>query len=190
MKMVDEKEIEDIKRLPPKERLKKLQDLEAKRKRQEEESKRLVEESLKEIKLDEMLKEIDVPQQKKVDIDRLFEAAKGIEDDVAKAAPQAKGAGGSDYGRKIQELLSRETVHEIQNWYKQADVPPSREEFLQVYEHAREAYDMVKQSMQKLPNEELYSTPSQALVEDVVSSMRVLRALGYRERWFGPGGGA
>jgi hypothetical protein len=179
-----EKEIDDIKKLPPQERLKRLKELEDKRKRQEEEAKRLVEDSLKEIKLDEMLKEIDVPKQKDVDVNRLLEQSGNIEEQVKKEKINVTASGGADYGRRISELLPQNTLQEIQQWYSSGNAPPTREEFLEVYENAREAYEMVGRTMQKAPNEELYSAPSEQLVGEVVSSMRVLRSLGYKNKWF------
>ncbi|MBN1544337.1 hypothetical protein JW898_02640 [Candidatus Woesearchaeota archaeon] len=187
--MADEKELEEIRKLPPKERLMRLKELETRRKKQEDEARRIVEESLKEIKLDEMLQEIEVPKQEEIDINRLFGKSKGIEEEVAADKALAGSGGGADYARRIQELLPQNTLQEIQQWYSQDNVPPTRDEFLQVYEHAREAYDVLRQSMQKPPDRELYSTPSEELVEDVVQSMRLLRSMGYKMNWFGPGGG-
>lgn len=186
---LNEKELEDIKKLPPKERLKRLQELEEKRKKQEAEAGKMIQQSLKEIKLDEMLREINVPKQKEVDIDKLFEkTAVSLEEQAAAAKAKKGAAGGADYGRRIQELLPQNTLQEIQHWYTRDNVPPSRDEFLQVYENARAAYDVVRQSMQQMPNKELYATPSQGLVEDVVESMRLLRTMGYKMKWFSPGG--
>jgi hypothetical protein len=190
---LNEKEFEEIKRLPPKERLKRLQELEERRKRQESEARKIIEQSLKEIKLDEMLQEIEVPKQKEVDINKLFEkTAVGLEEQAAAAKTKmaaAGGSGGSDYGQRIQQLLPQNTLQEIQQWYTSDNVPPSRSEFLEVYENAREAYAVVRQSMQQQPNKDLYAAPSQDLVENVVESMRLLRTLGYKMNWFGPGGG-
>ena len=186
---LNEKELDDIKKLPPKERLKRLQELEEKRKKQETEARKMIEQSLKEIKLDEMLQEIEVPKQKEVDINKLFEkTAIGLEEQAAAAKVKKGAAGGADYGQRIQQLLPQNTLQEIQQWYISDNIPPSRDEFLQVYENAREAYDVVRQSMQERPNKDLYSAPSQDLVEDVVESMRLLRTLGYKMKWFGPGG--
>ncbi|MBU2561773.1 MAG: hypothetical protein KKD17_05745 [Nanoarchaeota archaeon] len=187
--MADEKELEEIRKLPPKERLRRLKELEAKRNKQEDEARRIIEESLKEIKLDEMLQEIEVPKQEEIDINKLFGKSKGIEEEVAADKIKVERGGGADYARRIQELLPQNTLQEIQQWYVQDNVPPTKDEFLQVYDHAREAYDVLRQSMQAQPNQELYSTPSEALVEDVVQSMRLLRSMGYKMKWFGPGGG-
>jgi hypothetical protein len=197
--MVTQKELEEIRKLPPKERLKRLQELEKRRKKreleekklrkqQEEEAKKIIEDSLKEIKLDEMLKEIDVPEQEKVDIDKLFEQSKDIEDEIKEEKINIEVAAGADYGKRIQELLPQNTMQEIQQWYSQDNVPPTRAEFLEVYEHAREAYETLQQSMQKSPDQGLYSSPSEELVENVVGSMKLLRSMGYKMKWFGPGG--
>ena len=184
--MVDKKELEEIRKLPPKERLKRLKQLEEKRKKEEEEARKIINESLKEIKLDEMLKEIEVPEQEKVEIDRIFEQAQDIEEQVKEQKIKLEGAG-SDYARRIQELLPQNTLQEIQQWYAQDNVPP-RDEFLEVYENARQAYETLQRSMQKAPDKELYSTPSEELTENVVSSMRLLRAMGYKMNWFNLGG--
>ena len=188
--MVDEKELEEIRKLPPKERLKRLKDLEEKRKKQEEEAKKIIEESLKEIKLDEMMEEIEVPRQEEVDVKKLFEKSKDIEDQLSAEEIRKIGKGGTDYAKRIQEALPQNTMQEIQQWYAQDNVPPSEKQFLEVYENAREAYEAVQQSMQKAPNQELYSTPSEELVGNVVESMRMLRAMGYAKGWLnhGPGG--
>ncbi|MBI5880846.1 hypothetical protein HZB90_01820 [archaeon] len=186
--MADEKDLDDIKKLPPKERLKRLQELEAKRKRQEDEARKIIEQSLKEIKLDEMLQEIEVPKQEKIDIDKLFEKAKDIEEHVA-AEKKARKGGGEDYARRIQEILPANTVQEIQHWYATDNRPPTKEEFLEVYEHARQAYDTLKQTMEDHTPNEQYVMLSDQLVEDVVGSMRMLRSMGYKHKIFGPGGG-
>jgi hypothetical protein len=191
--MVDEKEIRELRRLPPKERLKKLEELkrreEQERRRQENEAKKIIEESLSEIKLDEMLREIDVPKEEQVDIDRLFEQqALDIEEQVKKEKIVLDASAGEDYGRRIQQLLPQNTMEEIQQWYAQDNRPPTRDEFLEVYENAREAYDVLQQSMQAAPDQQLYSTPSEQLVENVVSSMHLLRSMGYKKKWFDPGG--
>lgn len=189
--MVDKKELEEIRRLPPKERIRRLKELEESRKKEEAEAKKIIEDSLSEMKLDEMLQEIEVPKQKQVDMDKLFEQAADIEAQV-KVEKEKAGAkdGGSDYGRRIQELLPQNTLSEIQNWYTQDNIPPSRDDFLEVYENARQAYETLQQSMQKSPNEELYSSPSEELVENVVGSMKLLRSMGYKNKWFDPGGGS
>jgi NAD-dependent DNA ligase len=185
--MVEDKELEDIKKLPPKERLKRLKELEEKRKKEQEEAKKIIQDSLKEIKLDEMLKEIEVPEQEQVKIDKLFEQARDIEEQVKEDKIKIEGAG-TDYARRIQELLPQNTLQEIQQWYVQDNVPPTRGEFLEVYENARQAYDTLQKSMQKAPDQELYSSPSEELTENVVSSMRILRSMGYKMNWFSPGG--
>ena len=185
--MADERqeiELEEIRRLPPKERLKRLQELEEKRKRQEEEAKKIIEDSLKEIKLDAMLEEIEVPKQEQVEIERLFEQSKDIEEQIDIEDVKKLEKGGTDYARRVQELLPQNTLQEIQQWYAQDNVAPTREEFLEVYENAREAYDVVQRSMQKAPDQQLYSSPSEELVEEVVSSMHLLRSMGYKMDWF------
>jgi hypothetical protein len=182
--MVD-KEIEEIKKLPPKERLKRLKDLEARRKNEEDEAKKIMEESLKEIKLDEMLQEIEVPEQEQVDVEKLFhQVEEDIEDQVKTEKIKIEEIQGEDYARRIQELLPSNTMSEIQQWYAHDNVPPTRNEFLEVYERARQAYEVMQQSMQKAPDQELYSSPSEELVGNVISSMRLLRSMGYKQKWF------
>lgn len=184
--MVDEKELDKIRKLPPKERLARLKELEDKRKREETEARKIIEDSLKEIKIDEMLQEIEVPKQDQVNIDKLFEQAKDIGAQVNESDIKRIKKGGTDYSRRIQELLPQNTLEEIQGWYAQDSRTPSREEFLEVYDNARQAYDVVKHSMQNAPDKDLYSTPSEELVESVVSSMHLLRSLGYKMDWFHP----
>ena len=191
--MVDEKDLRELRRLPPKERLKRLEELKRKeeqeRKSRESETKKIIEESLSEIKLDEMLREIDVPKEDQVDIDRLFEQqALDIEEQVKKDMIVIDASAGEDYGKRIQQLLPQNTMEEIQQWYAQDNRPPTRAEFLEVYENAREAYAVLQQSMQAAPDQQLYSTPSEQLVENVVSSMQILRTMGYKKNWFEPGG--
>ncbi len=188
--MVDAKAMDELKKLPPKERLKRLEDLKKKeeedRKIQEAEARKIINDSLEEIKLDEMLKEIDVPKDE-VDVNKLLDKAKELEVQVDKENIRIDRSGGSDYGRRIQELLPQNTMQEIQTWYQQDNMPPSQGEFLEVYETARQAYETVQASMQQSPNTELYSSPSEELVENVVSSMKTLRALGYKKGWFDQG---
>jgi hypothetical protein len=195
--MVSAKELEDIKKLPPKERLRRLEQLKQKeeqeRRKQEDEAKRIITESLKEIKLDEMLREIEVPKDE-VDVNKIFEQqALDIEEQVRNEQLKKEQiiideSAGEDYGKRIQQLLPQNTLQEIQQWYAQDNQPPTRGEFLEVYEHAREAYAVLQQSMQAAPDQQLYSTPSEQLVENVVSSMQILRTMGYKQKWFDPGG--
>jgi len=184
--MPDEKEIEDIKKLPPQERIKKLKELEDKRKKQEEESKKVLEQSIKELKLDEMLKEIEVPKNADVNIDKLFRQVKEVDEVSAEKLKKARAIEGQEYGKRIEALLPRDKIDEIQHWYTKTS-EPSKAEFLEVYDDARRAYDLVRQDMQKVPNQEFYSAPSQALVEEVVSSMRLLRSMGYKMNWLNKG---
>ncbi|MBW2964260.1 hypothetical protein KY363_02265 [Candidatus Woesearchaeota archaeon] len=185
-----DKELDEIKKLPPKKRLRRLKELEERRKKEEQEARRLADESLKEIKLDEMLREIDVPEQDAVDVNRLFQQqSEDIEDQVRKQKIRIDEVAQADYAARIQQLLPQNTVQEIQQWYARDNVPPSRAEFLEVYEQARDAYNTLQQTMQKRPDQDLYSSPSQELVENVVSSMRLLRSMGYKHKWFEPGGG-
>jgi len=191
--MVDKREMGEIRKLPPKERIQKLKALEAKRKKEEadlkKEAQQIMEESLKEIKLDEMLQEIEVNEDNadldKADVKKLLDQIEEIEEEEDK---KRRAGGGDDYGRRIQELLPQNTMDEIHNWYQQDNVPPSRDEFLEVYENARQAYETVQQTMEQRPDQDLYSAPSQELVENVVSSMKTLRALGYKKGWFDTGG--
>ena len=184
--MAEDKELAEIMKLPPKERLKRLKELEEKRKKQEEEAKKLMnkimDESLSEIKLDEMLKEIEVPRQKQVDVDKLFEQSEGI-DEKAKATVRLSEKPGEDYAKSLQNILPKETVREIQEWYSNRNVPVGRDQFLEVYNQVREAYDNVRQGIQKVPGEE-YSTMSERVVEEVLESKRILRAMGYKMKWF------
>ncbi|MFC1741633.1 hypothetical protein ACFL3V_03805 [Nanoarchaeota archaeon] len=187
--MVDEKELEEIRKLPPKERLKRLEQLKLKQerdqKRQEDDAKRIMEESLKEIKLDEMLQEIEVPAEEKVDIDKLFEDSKHIEEEIKTQKINIDASAQQDYAKRIQELLPQNTMHEIQGWYARDNVPPTKDEFLEVYENARQAYETIQQTMQAAPDQQLYSTPSEELVDNVVESMRLMRSMGYKMKWFG-----
>ena len=115
---IDKAELEEIRKLPPKQRLKRLQELEEKRKKQEEEAKKIIEDSLKEIKLDEMLEEIEVPQQEEVDIDKLFEQSKDVEEQISAADIKKIEEGGTDYAKRIQELLPQDRMEMIQQFYQ------------------------------------------------------------------------
>ncbi len=188
MSMAD-RELDKIKKLPPKERLKRIKELEERRKKEESETKRIIKESLDEIKLDEMLQEIEVPEQEKVDVNKLFiKESEPIEDQVKAEQIKIEEISQSDYGQRIQELLPQNTMHEIKDWYAQDNQPPRKDEFLEVYRHAREAYETLQKSMQKGPDPQMYSSPSEELVENVVSSMKILRSMGYKHDFFGPGG--
>jgi len=175
--MVKDLTIEQIRRLPPKERLDRLKEVEKKRKQQEIEEKKVKEQSIDEIKLDEMLQEIDIPDED-VDIDKLFEQTENLEEDI-----KIKQDGGTDYARMIQEVLPKGTIDEIQNWYVQGTAPPDKT-FLEVYDQTKELYNNVQEQMKETPNKELYSSPSEELVENVVHSMRLLRSVGYKHDMF------
>ncbi len=183
--MVDMRELKDLRKLPPRERLERLRDIEKRKKKEEEETRKIITESLRELNLDDMLREIEVPDQEKVDIDKLLDRTRDIEDGIdEEQLSVAVRKGGTDYAGRIQELLPDNTLEEIHNWYRQDNVSPSREEFLEVYESARAAYETLQQNMQKGPDQQLYSSPSEELVENVVSSMRLLRSLGYEKGFF------
>ncbi|RMF54650.1 hypothetical protein D6745_04625 [Candidatus Woesearchaeota archaeon] len=69
-------ELDDIKKLSPKERIEKIKELEKKRKKELEDAKKLINDSIEEIKHEEMLREIEeeitVPKPKPINIDALF----------------------------------------------------------------------------------------------------------------------
>lgn len=65
-------DLDDIKKLPPEERLKKLKELEESRKKEIEEARKLAAESEHEIALEEIKRDIPIPQLTSVDVDMLF----------------------------------------------------------------------------------------------------------------------
>lgn len=196
-----ETELDKIKKLPPKERLAKLRELEDKRKvdlkkrteetkkqeadakKEEAEARKIIDESLKELKLDEMLKEIDVPKDDGVDVKRLLEQS-AVEEEAKLG--KIKIDHQEDYGKRIDALLPKNTVNEIQGWYKHDAPAPDKEEFLEVYGRAREAYETIREQMQARPAQDQYAASSQKLAEDVVASMKMLRSMGYQMNFFHP----
>ena len=87
--MIDKKEFT---KLSPEERLKKLKQLEEERKKEVDEIGQLIKQSMQEIKTDKLAGEI-APEQKAVDISRLFERENGNK--LERTAKQAKGASGN-----------------------------------------------------------------------------------------------
>lgn len=65
-------DLDDIKKLPPEERLKKLKELEQSRKKEIEEARKLAAESEHEIALEEIKRDIPIPQMTALDVDTLF----------------------------------------------------------------------------------------------------------------------
>lgn len=90
-----DKELEEIKKLPPEQRIKALQELEKKNKEEIEKIQKSIEESIQQVKeqddLEEELKEI-IPKQKKVDINELFnvEEESKIEKEAKKSAEKER----------------------------------------------------------------------------------------------------
>ena len=190
--MAEDNELETIRKLPPKERLDRLKELEDRKKKESqkkeeqekkeaEEAKKLVEESLKEIKLDEMLKEIDTPKQKDIDVEKLLDQ-KSSEEDIKKWKPSDDT--GQDYAKRIEELLPPNTLNEIQNWYSNNTPAPDKEEFLDTYAQAREAYETLQRSNDAGQQSQMYASQSEKTAETVLESMRMLRAMGYKMNFF------
>ena len=87
--MIDTKEFT---KLSPEERLKRLKQLEEERKKDANEIEQLIKQSMQEIRTDKLAGEI-APEQRAVDISRLFERENGNK--LERTAKQAKGASGS-----------------------------------------------------------------------------------------------
>jgi len=87
--MVSDLDIEDIKKLGPDERIKKLKELEEKRKQEIERAHKLIQESEDEIAIEEKLKDVKIPDDKEVDIGKLFrQEDETLEETVAKEKPE------------------------------------------------------------------------------------------------------
>lgn len=183
-------ELEKIRKLPPKQRLELLKALKKRKaeekkkkelleKKEAEEAKKILEQSLSEIKLDEMLQEIEVPKPEDVEVEKLLEQ-KTFEEDIKLG--KIKLEGGSNYGKKLQELMSSAQNEVIQQWYAQDSPPPTEDEFFEAYDAAREAYNNIAEQMGSASNS--YKAGSEQAMEEASSSLKMLRALGYKHNIF------
>lgn len=119
--MVEDKEsIDQIRKLSAKDRVEKLRELEEKNKKEIEEVERLIQDSEKEAEKERIIQEIDVPEQKKVDIKRLFSS--DLEETVEKEKPKLSEQEVAQH-RQYQHRLSRQP---IQNLYERAQVLTER----------------------------------------------------------------
>lgn len=89
-------------KLSPEQRIKKLKLMEDERKKEVNEIERLIKESMQELKTDKLAEEV-APEQKAVDISRLFEAAG--EEKLERTARQEAGAGTTEGGRGYNALV-------------------------------------------------------------------------------------
>lgn len=90
--MIDKKELT---RLSPEQRIKKLKMMEEEKKKEVDEIESLIKSSMQEMKIDKIAGEIS-PEQRTVDISRLFESNEGQK--LEKTARKAKGSGGGGGG--------------------------------------------------------------------------------------------
>lgn len=97
---IDKKELA---KLSPRERIKKLKLLEQERKKEADEIGKLIQESMQALKTDRIAEEV-APEQKAVDISRLFEAGGGekLERTARKEMPAAFGKGAKGYQAIVQ----------------------------------------------------------------------------------------
>ena len=112
--MIDRKELT---KLSPEQRIKKLKSMEEERKKEVDEIEGMIKSSMQEMKIDKIAEEF-APEQRAVDISRLFEAreGEGIETKTRKAPESARGAKGYqaiaqvsyDYGqlKKFNDIVS------------------------------------------------------------------------------------
>lgn len=84
-----EESIEEIKKLPSRERLEKLKEYEKKRKEELEEAERLIKQGSEEVRREDVVDKIEVPEQKKINISDLFESNdKSLEAVIGREAPE------------------------------------------------------------------------------------------------------
>ncbi|HII72054.1 TPA: hypothetical protein HA265_04835 [Candidatus Woesearchaeota archaeon] len=180
---MDPKTIEEVKRLPPKERMKRIEELKKKaeedRKRQEQDMQKAMQDSLKEIELDQMLQEIEVPKAKEVKVEELFQKGKDIEEKINAERIKTREGGGTDYGARLDEMLPHQT---IQQWYQNETPAPTESEFFEMYDRVKEEYDQKK--AEPIGAGGHYQSQSEQSAENIVESLNILKKMGYKHGFF------
>jgi hypothetical protein len=83
-----EESIDDLKKLPAKDRIEKLREFEKKRKKELEEATRLLKESIEEARRAKVVESVEVPENKRVDITDLFDkGGESLEAVIGRQAP-------------------------------------------------------------------------------------------------------
>ena len=183
-------DIEEIKKLPPKERLKRLKELEAKRKEEEEkrgreskEAKELLDRSLDEIKTQQILENIDVPegdtaieqileQEDQEELEKKIKQERERQDQASQDIP-------SQYN--IERLTSYETYNNLQRWLEESADGRLSEEYDGVL---RSMYGEINMVRQMVRASDVYHS-SKEVLEKLDVAKDLLKKIGYNQNILG-----
>jgi len=184
-------DIEEIKKLPPKERLKRLKELEAKRNEAEEkrereakEAKELLERSLDEIKTQEILETIDVPegdaaieqileQEDQEELERKVKQEKDRQE-------QAQSVQDMQSQYDIDRLTSYETYNNLQRWLEESADGRLSDEYEGVL---RSMYGEINMVQQMVRASDVYHS-SKEVLEKLDAAKDMLKKIGYNQNIF------
>lgn len=166
-----DKDLENIKKLPPEQRIKALQELEKKNKEEIESIKKTIEESIEQIRrkdeLEEEMQEI-IPRQREVDITKLFKVK-----EESKIEEEAKRATKKESGKVLEQEIaywsnkSIQDINERVTYFNQVKGEQGELTYQQQQEAKAIAYALDKK-------EEQYSTGPEQLEQQVYSTRKML----------------
>ena len=145
-----EESIEEIKKLPSRERLEKLREYEKKRKEELEEAERLIKQSSEEVRREDVVDKIEVPEQKKIDINDLFESDdKSLEAVIGREAPEKLDDDTIKYELSLDyQLIAKQLVTGAPDYQMQRTAQRVEErinEMLEKFDYANMSKDVANQ---------------------------------------------
>lgn len=152
---------DELKRLSPGERLKRLKQMEEDRKKEVREIEGLIKDSMRELKTDRIAEEV-TPEQKPVDISRLFEAEGGeLERAARREAPMGASAKGPSYQALMQAYEAYSDARKLAAYASAGSL--SEDKLKAAVDDLGERIDKTK-----------YQTPSAEVAKLVVATQSVL----------------
>ncbi|MBT7903709.1 hypothetical protein HN587_07635 [Candidatus Woesearchaeota archaeon] len=188
--------LDEIKKLPPEERIQKLKELDARRKKEEtrlkkekEEAERALKDSFSELKVQEDQKEEEEEvgrdaedQQKKKKQDQ-----NDLEDAVNKEKIKIKIEQEREYG-SVEYLTSPKMYNNLDRWHQLADSGDLSDEYedaiKELYEKVTNEYESVKQHLDQTNKGETLYQRNEEMLDKLIATRKMLKDIGYKTNWF------
>lgn len=179
MAKTEDFDVEELKRLSPKERLERLKKLEEKRNKEKEEAEGLIQESIKELQIQEEMEQVEVPAQKKVDVDKLFESEQdeSLEETVSKEVPDIdpEELMQRQYNISISDLTSDETYDNLKKWQQEAQQGGLSEQYKNTVNEVYKEVNAAISAMERAGGQ--YQTGSDKTWDRLMAERNVLRKI-------------
>ena len=177
-------EIEELKKIPPKERLKKIKELREKRKKEEEEAKKLLDESIEEIEFNDAEEERKAIESEETNIDAFLNLQREqteLEKQIKSSEEiEIESVTGADYGQIMQHAEeAQRQVNRVSAYMDGGDEGVAKRIW-------GDAYDQMNQDLQKL---NAAGQESSTAYSNLSVAKEHLRRMGYTHKWVDRRGG-